>query len=386
MVLFSYVLIFFTRVTALEGNSAQGTEKTSALLLSDLTGVEESLTKILSTNSPELRTVLFRDLSVFAGRACQEALQLGGNLSAELYFFELSSVADGSFFKCLYGGNLSETDISMLSSLLETTRTIVAHYDANCFSAFAYTSLFSTDADALYLSGLESIDNDTAKNNASVVLKIMPEHIRVASESVGVLAAYECLGSPDGQPTSVFLTKRGGYLYTMRRGSLPAASNISADEAKNLAANRLLEYGYKNMVPKFWKTSEHMIEITLLPFEEGIWFYNDKITVSVSLEDGSILAVDAGDYLMHHGPRSFPSPAFSADEALSKASLVGTPLLEKPCLSAVFGPEGGEVLAYELLYRGESGRPVQVYVDAITARVFDMVCLDLNDGNRHLLS
>ena len=386
IVLFSYAILFLTRVTALEGSEAQNTEKVSLLLASDLSCVEGCLTKLLSSPSPELNVVLARELAVFSGRAYQGAVQLGANLSAELYFSDLLQVADSSFNKCLYGGVLSEGDLSMLFSLLLRTRTILDDYHAGSFSAFAYTSVFDAEGEAVYLAGLDEVDNETARKNASVVMKIMPEHISIVSESVGALASYECTGFPDGQTTSLCITKRGGYLYTLRRSAVPAASVISVDEAKNIAAHRLLEYGYRNMVPKYWEVDSHTLYLTMLPFEEGIGLYNDAVTLSVSLEDGSILSLDAGAYLLHHGVRNFSDPAFSGEEALAKASLLGTPLLEKPCLVAVVGPEGREVLAYELLYRGELSVPVQIYVDAVSARVFDMVIVDVNDGNRRLVS
>ena len=99
---------------------------------------------------------------------------------------------------------------------------------------------------------------------------------------------------------------------------------------------------------------------------DGITCYTDLIKVTVALDNGEILGMEADGYITNHNKQQFPDKSMST--AACKKLL--SPYLT--CVSAnkaLIPTEGGkEVYCYEFKCKSEEGRNVLVYFNVRTGK------------------
>ena len=90
--------------------------------------------------------------------------------------------------------------------------------------------------------------------------------------------------------------------------------------------------------------------------------YPDLIKVQVSMRDGAIIGMEAGNYLRNHVARELGEPALTEDEAIARLGAQLTPLAVRLCVIPV---GTGEALCYEI--RATDGADTFLsYIDAQT--------------------
>ena len=90
--------------------------------------------------------------------------------------------------------------------------------------------------------------------------------------------------------------------------------------------------------------------------------YPDLIKVQLSMKDGAVIGVEAGNWLLNHTERALPLPALSEEEAVARIGTMLTPLAARLCVIPV---NEGEALCYEI--RATDGADTfLVYIDAMT--------------------
>ena len=90
--------------------------------------------------------------------------------------------------------------------------------------------------------------------------------------------------------------------------------------------------------------------------------YPDLVKVQVSLVDGTIIGLEAANYLMNHVARALEIPALSEQDAVSRVGGALTPVSARLC---VIPENTSEYLCYEV--RATSGQdPFLAYIDAMT--------------------
>ena len=183
--------------------------------------------------------------------------------------------------------------------------------------------------------------------------KYMVEGIRRIEGKIPAFQAdlISTSGSSGGKERlSVAVSRQGGKLlwYTLSRKV--ASNKITLAEAREKAAQFLSEKGYKNVTPIYYEQGMGMVVFNFAATQNGVTLYPDQIKVTVALDNGQILGIEATDYLMTHHQRILPKPVLTLTQAREKLS----PHLTKISsgrLTLIPRGTANEVLAYE--FRGE---------------------------------
>ena len=137
-----------------------------------------------------------------------------------------------------------------------------------------------------------------------------------------------CYVLHDGKNNSVAITRQGGflcYLVTAKPEALTA--RLSYQQAVDKAQQFLQAQGYSSMKDTYYETTDGVMTLNfayLDPATQTIC-YTDLIKVEISLQDGSILGLDARGYLVNHHQRqlAFPTAFARAGAANAQSSADG---------------------------------------------------------------
>ncbi len=185
-----------------------------------------------------------------------------------------------------------------------------------------------------------------------------------ASENTAIDTYAFAKTTSEGQ-LSISITKRGGHVLYFMNSTRVGTENIDASAATQKAMAFLESKGYTDMTSSYYDKSGGVAVINFAAMQNNTVCYSDLIKVSVALDTGEIVAMEAKGYLMNHRTRENITPTLSKDEALSHVSTSlevshsGLALIPKDSLR--------EVLCYE--FKGNfNGRNFIVYVNAENGR------------------
>lgn len=142
--------------------------------------------------------------------------------------------------------------------------------------------------------------------------------------SEGKISAYhiEITAAPPqaGQGITVAISRQGGRLlwYTSTRNI--DQDKISIAAAREKARKFLAQKGYQNMAPIYYEQGGGMAIFNFAAVQDGIILYPDQIKVTVALDNGQVLGVEAKDFLMTHHRRTLPIPRLMPSQARAKLS------------------------------------------------------------------
>ena len=121
-----------------------------------------------------------------------------------------------------------------------------------------------------------------------------------------------------------------------------------------------------------------MCTVNLAYTKGGVIYYADLIKVSVALDSGAVVAMDARGYLMNHTKRSLPEQTISIKRAVRRLApgltLLDTATAMIPC------DDSKERLCYELHCKDGDGQQALIYVDVTTGNEADIQLLTFSDG------
>ena len=127
----------------------------------------------------------------------------------------------------------------------------------------------------------------------------------------------------DALSTSVAITKNGGYLcYLITEKPDNLTAKLSYEEAVNKAQQYLSAHGYDSMKDTYYETDNGVMTLNFAYYDSASQTicYTDLIKVEVSLQDGSILGLDARGYLVNHHDRTIAEPALPVEQAQESLS------------------------------------------------------------------
>ncbi|HWO75844.1 MAG TPA: germination protein YpeB [Bacillus sp. (in: firmicutes)] len=143
------------------------------------------------------------------------------------------------------------------------------------------------------------------------------------------------------------ITKVGGHpLYLIQNREVKKAK-LSLNDGYNKAAQFLNKHGFENMTLFESAQYDNTGVYVFVSEENGVRIYPDAIRMKVALDDGSVLAFSAEDYLSFHKKREIAKPSISAEEAKSKLN----PNLQvmDQNVALIVNDVNEEVLCYEFL-------------------------------------
>lgn len=176
-----------------------------------------------------------------------------------------------------------------------------------------------------------------------------------------------CYVFHDGVSNSVAITKNGGYLcYFVTEKPDAIAENLSYEDAISKAQQYLASIGYQSMKDTYYEIDNGVVTINFAYYDASAQTicYTDLIKVAVSMQDGSILGLDARGYLVNHQQRSLDAPAITMEQAQESVSKALT--IDSSRLALIPTSGQNEVSAYEFLCTSSTGDRVLSYINTQT--------------------
>lgn len=224
------------------------------------------------------------------------------------------------------------------------------------------------------LANLTHLSRDHAKTIAAAALGGDSASVKEAGDENGTAAAYLFTR---GEKTAA-VTKQGGYLLWMTDGSVHSGRAVSLADAKQAAAAKLEELGYRDMESSYHEIADDVAIFNFAAFQNGVVCYTDLIKVGVALDSGEVVQLDARGYLMNHQVRSLPAVGITPQQASGLLSPALTVQSHRLALIPSAGQQ--ERLCYEFLCRGRGDRTVLVYLNAVTGAEEDLLLLEIDQN------
>lgn len=192
---------------------------------------------------------------------------------------------------------------------------------------------------------------------------------QVTGEVKGNISAYRVEivrrkgGSVVGEPAIADISQKGGHLiWTITPRDVPGAG-WSLERARARAEQYLVDHGYKNMKISYYQRNDNTITFNFALLEGRVIIYPDLIKVTVALDNGQVVGVDARGYLMSHRKRILPEPKLTEEQARAMVSK-NLKLEGKGRLALIPVAVEKERLTWE--FKGQQGEDTYlVYINAL---------------------
>lgn len=180
--------------------------------------------------------------------------------------------------------------------------------------------------------------------------------------------------------TVIALTERGGLLYGLSRLREVEESKLSVEEALTMGGEGLAEFGYEDMEPVSWATAENTLTAVYVLRQNGVLVYSDRITVTIALDTGDIMSVNAIEYLLAHDPHRKSASSVSREQAamVLRDDLV----VEAYDLVSVPGGDGSERVCWQFTVHNDAETRVMIFVNANTKVEEEILILVEEEGFR----
>ncbi|MBE6969583.1 MAG: hypothetical protein E7442_05630 [Ruminococcaceae bacterium] len=210
---------------------------------------------------------------------------------------------------------------------------------------------------------LEGKESCSEREACLIAASFLDENARSAV-CEGTVEAKERCWSVSLEDYSLLVTERGGQvLQAVCRRSVETP-RLTAEEGFTAAEDFLKKHGFRNMERTAWRNTGDALTVSFCPLQEGVRCYADEITLTVALDDGSLLSFDGSDYIQNHRRRTLERPQAAVEDARSLLS----PALrvEEEYLSLLPMPGGGEKLCFTFRCTDAAGGSWLVFSSAAT--------------------
>ncbi|MBO5937755.1 MAG: germination protein YpeB [Clostridia bacterium] len=221
---------------------------------------------------------------------------------------------------------------------------------------------------------LDEITRDEARKKAGEFIGAKPESLREEADVNSQIDLY-CFSKGD---IGTAITKRGGMLCYMINPRDTGEETISSEEGIKRAKKFLNEAGYASMRDTYYSLYDGVCTVNFAYSKDGIVHYSDLIKVSVALDNGEILSVDARGYLMNHTKRDIYEENFTLEQAREIISDDLQILREASAVIPLY--TGKEAYCYEFRCKDKKGQQVLIYIDKATGEEKDILLLLYADG------
>lgn len=224
--------------------------------------------------------------------------------------------------------------------------------------------------------GFDEISEEEAKASAASILQMKKGELGGAELEVSNMPSY-VFTDKNGEKMIAF-TKAGGFLSYFIDSREIEETKITRGKALEIAKVYLNEAGYDSMGVTYYEESRGVLTINFAYIQDGVTCYTDLIKVSVALDNGEVVAVDARGFIMNHKDRELPTAEISVEEAQARLS----PYLEVQSFKSAVIPTSGkyESYVYEFLCKGFEDEKALVYIDVVSGAEADILLLIENEN------
>lgn len=284
-----------------------------------------------------------------------------GNISSAGYF-------TGSAENNLMQGNEDLNSLSFSDSLKS------AETSMEEFPTLIYDGPFSDHIMQLNAKMLENESEITQDQASEISKKYGLANPQFVGTETSTIEQY-CFS--DGE-TYMGITKKGGYLCYLITSSEVAQTTISAQDAVKYASDYLNNLGIKNMKESYYATTEGQCTINFAYTENGITYYPDLIKVTVALDTGKVIGIDARGYLTNHHKRENLSVKLTQEQAMESISPNLSIMDSKLCVIPSSGKN--EFFCYEFHCADNNGQEYLVYINTETGQENNILLLLYSDN------
>ncbi len=246
--------------------------------------------------------------------------------------------------------------------------------DANMqqFPALIYDGPFSDHLEEREPVGLKGgqITAEKAKDIALSFIDKQPDttyETAVVRQDRAKIPIYRVEITPNNDQKSIIsvgVTQQAGKILWMLGSREVANAKLSVLEAGDQGALFLRQRGFDEMERIYYENRGNIAVFNFAATQGEVILYPDQIKVSVALDNGQIIGIDASNYWLAHKNRQLPQPRLT--EAQAKAKL--SPKLEEISpgrLALIPKTVDREELTYE--FQGSLGNDIfLIYIDAVT--------------------
>ena len=230
-----------------------------------------------------------------------------------------------------------------------------------------------------WLESQDEITGEQAKALAAKLFGTSVDQIAVKDPVDTPFPYYEC---SYGENVAA-VTVQGGKIYGFLRDKKETEAFLSLEAALYHGQSRLAELGYAGMEPILWEREENTVTAVYVLKQDGVLVFSDRITVSIAMDQGDLISMNAREFLLAHNPDRMADISVSQTEA---SSLLRQDLtVEDSRLVALPCGDGKEKLCWQITVRDETDTTALVYVNAVTKVEEDILLLVEGDGFRRMV-
>ncbi len=236
---------------------------------------------------------------------------------------------------------------------------------ATDYPTLLYDGPFSdgrTDGAFRALEGLAEVDEARARQALTAFVGGQAAEVTFTGESEIPVACYEYALRLGDYRLSAGVTKAGGEVLYMLCDSAAGEAVLTDGQAADAARAFLLSRGFGEMALSYASRSDGILTANFAAVQDGVVLYPDLVKVQVSLADGTVVGLEAANYLMNHVRRTLALPKLSEADALGR---IGGALVPVDARLCVIPDNDAEALCYEV--RATAGADTFLaYIDAET--------------------
>jgi len=236
---------------------------------------------------------------------------------------------------------------------------------ATDYPTLLYDGPFSdgrTDGAFRALEGLAEVDEARARQALTAFVGGQAAEVTFTGESEIPVACYEYALRLGDYRLSAGVTKAGGEVLYMLCDSAGGEAVLTDGQAADAARAFLLSRGFSEMALSYASRFDGILTANFAAVQDGVVLYPDLVKVQVSLADGTVVGLEAANYLMNHVRRTLALPKLSEADALGR---IGGALVPVDARLCVIPDNDAEALCYEV--RATAGADTFLaYIDAET--------------------
>jgi hypothetical protein len=327
--------------------------------------IKTALNKGLYSNSPQMLNSLSEEL---ARSACSAKSNLSQfiptqEIDLEATYKFLSQVRDYSKTlsrRAVRGDETSAEDAEKHMKLLNYVSALSENLRGGELSLpeHVFPSFREAQGEPYALIGLEQISEDDALEAALY-----------ASGAANLTLSAEEYALPSyiftNNSTTVAITKAGGRLSYMLGYREVEAERITAGQASSSARKFLEKLGITEITDVKSEIRSGVLLVDFAGVQNDVTLYPDLIKVSVAMDTGEVISLDAREWLKNHRARNIGQPTLDVNNAAARLSPLLTVESAKLCIIAP-DDSADERLCYEFFCVTESGQRFLVYINAET--------------------
>ena len=164
---------------------------------------------------------------------------------------------------------------------------------------------------SVFLNDKETLPLEKCRQYAAKALGTATANIGFSTDEDSAICCYNFKHGRN----FVAITKNGGYVKSILNSGFVNETIISVDSAIENASKYLKSIGYENMEENYYTINNNICTINYAYSIGDTYYYPDLIKVSVSMQDGTIMGLDASTYLMNHNNRNDFESKYNSKDA-----------------------------------------------------------------------